>query len=122
MLRALRAFAAAPLIPPKPPYPIVQLETFRCYSSPSSQTDDKGEHTEKSGSERDTSNPQTKNEQSSPQSMSTDQIAHSEGAFKGNKPNPAEASKEIEKEHGQGAMQTTAANPAASKPPPEAQD
>ncbi|KAG9037064.1 hypothetical protein FRB95_006918 [Tulasnella sp. JGI-2019a] len=97
--RTLKAFARAPLIPPQPAYQVVPMATFRTYA-PQSSPEGSNENTE----------------QTSSGAPSTDDIAHSDGAFGGAGANPKESAKKIENEN-EGSMAHSAANPDASKPP-----
>ncbi|KAG8910453.1 hypothetical protein FRC00_008144 [Tulasnella sp. 408] len=109
-MRALKAFARAPLIPPPTPV-IVPMQTFRSYGT--SQAEEQPE-VDRKPREKVTS----KNEQSSGGAPSTDDIAHSDAAYGGSGPNPEESAKGIEQEKSQpGGMKSTPANPKVSKPP-----
>jgi len=112
MLRSLKAFARAPLIPQQPPYPIVPMATFRTYAP--------------NGAPQDPQNPKkservTNKNEGSVIGPSTDEIAHSDAAYEGSEANPVESAEAIEKEKtGKGSMKATAADSKASKPPQEA--
>jgi len=113
-IRYLKAFARTPLIPPPAPI-VVPMATFRSYAPTAGPRDPANP----SPSEKNTH----KNEQTSGESASTDDIAHSDAAYGGSGPNPQEAAKKIEHETtGPGGMKSTAANPKASKPPKESSD
>ncbi|KAG8851820.1 hypothetical protein FRB96_009095 [Tulasnella sp. 330] len=108
-LRMLKAFARAPIIPPQPAYQVVPMATFRTYAPQSMSQDASKNEGVSQGSNQQT-------EQTSPGAPSTDDIAHSDGAFGGAGANPDESAKKIEKEN-EGSMESTAANSDASKPP-----
>ncbi|KAG9001631.1 hypothetical protein FRB90_011578, partial [Tulasnella sp. 427] len=111
-MRALKAFAKAPLIPPPTPV-VVPMQTFRSYASQADDQSSKGSRSSKP-KEKVTS----KNEQSSAGAPSTDDIAHSDAAYSGAGSNPEESAKGIEREKSQpGAMKSTPADPHVSKPP-----
>lgn len=112
-MRALKAFAKAPLIPPPTPV-IVPMQTFRSYGT--SQAEEQSTSDAKGSKSREKVT--SKNEQSSGGAPSTDDIAHSDAAYGGSGPNPEESAKGIEREKSQpGDMKSTPANPKLSNPP-----
>ncbi|KAG8902582.1 hypothetical protein FRC01_009539 [Tulasnella sp. 417] len=112
-MRALKAFAKAPLIPPPTPV-IVPMQTFRSYGT--SQAEDESSSDPKGSNSREKVT--SKNEQSSGGAPSTDDIAHSDAAYAGSGPNPEESARGIEQEKSQpGGMKSTPANPKVSNPP-----
>jgi len=86
------------------------MATFRSYAPQSMPQDASKNEGFSKGSNKNT-------EQTSPGAPTTDDIAHSDGAFGGAGANPKESAKKIEQEK-PGSMKSTAANEDASKPPP----
>ncbi|KAG8956007.1 hypothetical protein FRC04_006456 [Tulasnella sp. 424] len=112
-MRALKAFAKAPLIPPPTPV-IVPMQTFRSYGTGRAEEQSTNDPDRHRSREKATS----KNEQSSAGAPSTDDIAHSDAAYGGSGANPEESAEGIEREKSQpGGMKSTPANPKVSNPP-----